>query len=93
VIRTLGRLLVHQGIVSFDIFRRLAGRAGFTSRFEVRAGDDGWMITQRGSSLPLRVFKKKGDAVREAKKMAKDMKAQLNVFQKNGRLQSSLVFT
>jgi hypothetical protein len=64
----------------------------FTSRFEVRPADDGWMICQRGSTLPLRVFKKKGDALSEAKKMAKSLHVGVNVFGRDGDLQSRLSF-
>ncbi|MES2965958.1 MAG: DUF2188 domain-containing protein [Bdellovibrionota bacterium] len=85
-IRDFSRAVAHQ-------FKRLAAGMTFASRFEVRpAHGDGWMITQRGSSLPLRIFKKKVDAVREAKKLAQDSHAELNVFQRNGRVQSRLLF-
>lgn len=64
----------------------------FTSRFEVRPADDGWMICQRGSTLPLRVFKKKSDALSEAKKMAKNLHVGVNVFGRDGDLQSRMSF-
>jgi len=51
------------------------------------------MITQRGSSIPLRIFRKKPDAVREAKKLARESHAELNVFQRDGSVQSRLLYT
>jgi hypothetical protein len=93
-IKDLSRAVAHQGLRSVDAIKRLASGMSLASRYEVRpAFGDGWMITQRGSSLPLRIFKKKADAVREAKKLAKDSHAELNVFQRNGRVQSRLLFT
>ena len=64
----------------------------FTSRFEVRPADDGWMICQRGSTLPLRVFKKKSDAMSEARKMAKNLHVGVNVFGRDGDLQSRMSY-
>lgn len=63
------------------------------SAFQVRATQDGWMVAERGSSLPLRVFSKKADAIREAKKMAKQFKADVDIFTKQGELQNSQSYT
>jgi hypothetical protein len=93
-VKDLSRAFTHHRLRTVDALKRLASGMALASRYEVRpAFGDGWMITQRGSSLPLRIFKKKSDAVREAKKLAKDSHAELNVFQRNGRVQSRLLFT
>lgn len=64
------------------------------SRYEVRPSfGNGWMITQRGCSHPLWIFRKKTDAIREAKKIARESHAQLNVFAKSGRVEMKLVYT
>lgn len=90
----LSRAVAHHGMRSLDALKRLATGHMLASRYEVRpAFGDGWMITQKGSTLPIRIFKKKTDAVREAKKLARDSHAELNVFQRNGRVQSRLLFT
>lgn len=93
-LKDLTRAVTHQGLRSLDAIKRLANGSALPSRYEVRpAFGDGWMITQRGSTLPLRVFRKKADAVREAKKLARESHAELNVFQRDGRVQTRLLFT
>lgn len=57
--------------------------------FEVRSVEYGWMVARRGSSLPMRVFTKKQDAVKEATKLAAELQAQVHVFTKTGKLQLS----
>lgn len=57
------------------------------SSYEVRPTDDGWMITRRGSTIPIRVYSKKPDAVREARKMGKTQKAEVSIFNRQGALQ------
>lgn len=57
--------------------------------FEVRSVEDGWMVARRGSNLPMRVFPRKQDAVKEANKIAADLQAQVHVFTKTGKLQLS----
>jgi hypothetical protein len=39
-------------------------------RLEVRPVEDGWMVAESGSSLPIRLYAKKTEAVKEAKKLA-----------------------
>ena len=93
----LGRFtkaLIHEGVRSIDAINRLVRGQALASRYEVKpAFGDGWMITQRGSSIPLRIFRKKTDAVREAKKLARESHAELNVFQRDGSVQSRLLYT
>lgn len=68
---------------------RLAMRPMFLgkSAFEVKYTDDGWMITRQGSSIPLRVFPKKQDAVREARRMGKSLRTEVSIFNREGTLQ------
>lgn len=57
------------------------------SAYEVRPTNDGWMITHRGSTVPLRVFPKKPEAVRLARKMGREQKAEVSIFTRQGALQ------
>ncbi len=63
-----------------------------TAAYQVRAGSDGWMITERGSKLALEVFAKKNEAVRAAKRLARAHKAHLDVFSRQGALQTRQSF-
>ncbi|MEK7355281.1 MAG: DUF2188 domain-containing protein [Bdellovibrionota bacterium] len=86
------RTIAQIGLKGF--ISRFANGLSFISSYEVRPSHgDGWMIMQRGSSNPLRIFKKKSDAVREAKKLAREEHTRLNVFMRNGRVQTRLQFT
>ncbi len=60
--------------------------------YQVRPVDDGWMIAERGSSVPLVVFNKKTEALRAAKKMAQEKKAALDIYTRTGSLQATLSF-
>ena len=64
-----------------------------TASFQVRLSDHGWMITERGSTIPLRVCVRKNDAVREAKRMAQENHAHLDVFTRQGSLQAHESFS
>lgn len=57
--------------------------------FQVRATDDGWMVSERGSSLPLKVYSRKADAVKQARKMAREYNVEMDVFTRQGELQES----
>lgn len=63
-----------------------------TAAYQVRAGGDGWMITERGSNLALEVFATKNEAVRVAKRLARAHKAHLDVFSRQGALQTHQSF-
>jgi len=55
--------------------------------YEVRPSHDGWMITRAGSSLPIRVYAKKPEAIREAKRLARAKKTHVDIFTRQGTLQ------
>ncbi len=57
--------------------------------YEVRSAEEGWKIVERGSRIPLRLFANKKDAIKEARKMARDHKAPLEVFTRNGIVQTT----
>lgn len=63
------------------------------SVFEVRRVEDGWMIAEKGSALPLRVFVKKQEAIREARRMARAHHTELDVFGRDGELQYHYSFS
>lgn len=70
--------------------RFLPGGVFGSSAFQVRSTDDGWMIAERGSSLPLRVFSRKSDAVRVAKKMAQEHRVDVDIYTRRGELQNTV---
>lgn len=68
------------------ISRRLT-RVRTERAYEVRPSHDGWMVTRAGSSLPIRVYAKKPDAIKEAKRLARAKKTHVDVFTRQGTLQ------
>ena len=66
---------------------RLMAKREFKGAFEVRPSSDGWMVARAGSSLPLHVFAKKPDAIKEAKRLAREKKTHVDVFTRQGSLQ------
>ena len=66
----------------------LMATAGITraTAYEIRACHDGWMIAERGTGLPVRVYPKKADAVREGKLLAADRGLKLFVMTKSGKV-------
>jgi 2-hydroxychromene-2-carboxylate isomerase len=60
--------------------------------YEVRPVEDGWMIAEKGSELPLRIFVKKQDAIREARRMAREHHTQVDVFGRDGSRQNQYSF-
>jgi hypothetical protein len=63
------------------------------SIFEVRRAQDGWMIAEKGSAIPLRVFVKKPEAIREARRMAREHRTDLDIFGRNGEHQNHYSFS
>ena len=50
--------------------------------YEVRPVDEGWMIFEKSSTLPVRLHVRKSDAVREARELAAPSGAKVKVFKK-----------
>lgn len=71
---------------------KIPGLVGRTA-YEVKPTSDGWMVALRGSTLPLRVFAKKQDAIREGKRMARSQKSELDIFTRQGSLQTHQSFS
>lgn len=63
------------------------------SVYEVRRAEDGWMIAEKGSGAPLRVFVKKQEAIREARRMARQHRTELDIFGRDGELQNHYSFS
>jgi hypothetical protein len=74
---------------------RLVTRSTTTvkSIYEVRPIEDGWMIAEKGSAVPLRIFVKKQEAIREARQMARENHTEVEVFNRNGSLQNHYSFS
>lgn len=67
---------------------QLMATAGITraTAYEVRMSDEGWMIAEAGSGLPVRCFARKADAVKEAKTLARSRGLPLFIMDKHGEL-------
>ena len=51
--------------------------------YEVRPVDEGWMIFEKSSTLPVKLHARKSDAVREARELATLSGAKVKVFKKS----------
>jgi hypothetical protein len=60
--------------------------------FQVRGTDDGWMVCERGSLVPLQVYKRKPEAAKHARQLAKNLETQVEIFDRRGSLQKTEVF-
>ena len=50
--------------------------------YEVRYIEEGWMVFEAGTMLPVQVFKRKADAVKLAKNLARENGSRVQVFKK-----------
>lgn len=67
-------------------------RGKVKSIYEVRPIEDGWMIAEKGSARPLRVFAKKQEAIREARRLARERHMSVDVFTRSGSHQNRYSF-
>jgi hypothetical protein len=58
------------------------------SAYQVRRAEDGWMVVASGSSVPLFVYQTKQQAIKQAKKIAREQRAHVDIFTKTGSLQA-----
>lgn len=49
------------------------------ANFQVGRSSEGWIVTERGSSIPLHVSTRKQEAMREARRMAREHKGHVEV--------------
>ncbi len=62
-----------------------APRLNPPSGYEVRPVEEGWMIFERGTTIPVRMFRRKLDAIREARRRARKQGTTVTVYTRTTR--------
>ncbi len=70
----------------------LVQAAADRSVFQVKPGDEGWVIFEKSSNIQFKTYPRKQDAIRAAKKMAREKSAELDVLTKQGSVQHHFSF-